>query len=73
MFIVPDERPVFMREVNNNMYTVSAYFIAKVTSELPVGIITPVLFGSLVYYAIGFNTQESDRFPFFCTSITHDF
>lgn len=33
--VFPSERPVFLREVNNNMYRVSAYFWAKVTSELP--------------------------------------
>ena len=51
------------------MYSVSAYFVAKVTSELPVGIITPVLFGSMVYFAIGFNTQKDDRFVAFLSTL----
>lgn len=55
ILIFPDERPVFLREVNNNMYNVSPYFWAKVISELPFSIMTPVIFGCIVYYAIGFN------------------
>jgi len=53
ILIFPDERPVFLREVNNNMYDVSTYFFAKVASELPMSICIPVLFGVIVYFAIG--------------------
>lgn len=55
ILIFPDERPVFLREVNNNMYNVSPYFWAKVISELPFAIITPVIYGCIIYYAIGYN------------------
>jgi len=54
ILIFPDERPVFLREVNNNMYNVSPYFWAKVFSELPFSILTPSIFGCIVYYAIGY-------------------
>lgn len=56
ILIFPDERPIFLREVSNDMYTVSAYFFSKLTSELPVSILTPAIFGILVYYPIGFTT-----------------
>jgi len=56
ILIFPDERPVFLREANNNMYSVSAYFWAKIISEFPSSFLTPVIFGSLVYFIIGFNT-----------------
>jgi len=55
VLIFPDERPIFLREVNNNMYRVSAYFWAKIFSEFPSNVLTPVIFGAIVYYAIGFN------------------
>ena len=55
ILIFPDERPVFLREVNNNMYKTSPYFWAKIISELPFSIMTPVIFGLIVYFAIGFN------------------
>lgn len=55
ILIFPDERPVFLREVNNNMYRCGPYFWAKVISELPFSIVTPSLFGVIVYYAVNLN------------------
>lgn len=65
ILIFPDERPVFLREVNNNMYSVSAYFFAKVIAEIPASLLTPVIFGSIVYFAIGLNTNLWYKFPLF--------
>lgn len=65
ILIFPDERPVFLREVNNNMYNVGPYFWAKIVSELPFSILTPVIFGSIVYYPIGFSTIDWYKFPVF--------
>ena len=66
ILIFPDERPVFLREVNNNMYSVSAYFFGKVIAEIPATIITPVIFGSIVYFSIGLSTVYAWKFPLFC-------
>ena len=66
ILIFPDERPVFLREANNNMYAVSAYFWAKIISEFPSSFITPTVFGAVVYYAIGFSTAFWYKFPYFC-------
>lgn len=57
ILVFPDERPVFLREVNNNMYNVSPYFWAKIATELPGNVINPVIFGCVVYYGIGFTTD----------------
>lgn len=65
ILIFPDERPVFLREVNNNMYSVSPYFWAKIISELPFSILTPTIFGSIVYYAIGLNDMKIEYFGIF--------
>ena len=70
ILIFPDERPVFLREVNNNMYSSSAYFFAKIISELPSSLLTPVIFGALVYYPIGFNTEEWYKFWIFLGIVT---
>lgn len=51
------------------MYKVSAYFWAKIFSEFPSSLLTPVLFGSIIYYAIGFNTDEWYKFPVFLTTL----
>lgn len=45
ILLFPEERPIFLREVNNNMYTPTAYFFGKVVSELPSSFILPFLFG----------------------------
>jgi ATP-binding cassette subfamily G (WHITE) protein 1 len=65
ILIFPDERPVFLREANNNMYKVSAYFWAKIVSEFPSSTLTPIIFGSIVYFWIGFNDAEW-KFLLFC-------
>jgi ATP-binding cassette subfamily G (WHITE) protein 1 len=66
ILIFPDERPVFLREVNNNMYPVSAYFFGKVISDIPMTILTPGIFGCIVYYAVGLTDEYAYKFPLFC-------
>lgn len=68
ILIFPDERPVFLREVNNNMYNTGPYFWAKVISELPFSIATPTIFGCIVYYAIGLDTAF-DKFMVFLLTL----
>lgn len=65
ILIFPEERPCFLREVNNNMYGPSPYFWAKITSELPFSIAQPVIFGSIVYFAIGLCTIGASHFFMF--------
>lgn len=69
ILIFPDERPVFLREVNNNMYSVSPYFWAKIISELPFAILTPTIFGCIVYYLIGLNQLTPDIFLIFLLTL----
>jgi hypothetical protein len=66
ILIFPDERPVFLREINNNMYSVSAYFLGKIIAELPAMIILPMLYGSIVYFVIGLSTIDPSKFPVYC-------
>jgi hypothetical protein len=56
---------VFLREVNNNMYSVTAYFFGKIIAEFPSSIIVPVLFGSIVYFAVHLSTVYA--YTFFVT------
>lgn len=39
------------------MYGVGPYFWAKIISEFPSSFLTPTIFGSVVYYLIGFNDK----------------
>jgi ABC-type multidrug transport system permease subunit len=66
ILLFPEERPVFLREVNNKMYTVSAYFFGKILSEMPAAIIVPVVHASCLYFFIGFNTTNPWAFPIHC-------
>lgn len=46
------ERQVVMRESIARCYPLSAYFVAKVLSEVPVAVLLPAIFGSIVYPAL---------------------
>jgi ABC-type multidrug transport system permease subunit len=69
ILIFPDERPVFLREVNNNMYGCSPYFWAKVISEMPFSILTPVVFGIIVYFSVILNPGVDHFFLFMISLI----
>lgn len=64
------ERPVFLREVNNNMYSVGAYFWGKIISELPMSLFIPILQSVIVYFALGLNTNEWYNYPIFALTST---
>ena len=65
ILIFPDERPVFLREANSGMYKVTAYFFAKIISELPFGVAIPGLLSVIIYHACGFNTELWYKLPIF--------
>lgn len=69
ILIFPDERPVFLREVNNNMYKVGPYFWAKISSELPFSITMPSVFGCICYFAVGLNPSAAHFFVYLLTLI----
>lgn len=47
------------------MYSVSAYFFAKVFSDLPISLSVPIAFGSIVYFVVGLNTVYWWKFLLF--------
>ncbi len=66
IYIVPEERAVFMREQASSLYSVSAYFLGKIMSEFPFNFLFPVLTAVIVYFPVGLNTEEDDKFVIFC-------
>lgn len=50
---VPDERGVVSRERLAGTYRLSAYYLAKLVSELPLQIIIPTFFYIFVYWMAG--------------------
>jgi ABC-type multidrug transport system ATPase subunit len=65
---VPMERAVFMREQDNRVYRVATYYVAKVASEVPFGVVLALVFSIIVYWMIGFNDSEPARFFVFYLS-----
>jgi ABC-type multidrug transport system permease subunit len=58
---------VFLREQANKMYTVGAYYLAKIAIETPVMLITPMLYSLIVYFGVGTTITASQFFLFYCT------
>lgn len=49
------ELPVFMREHFNGMYRTDIYFLCKTLAEIPIFLVLPILFTSVMYFMIGLN------------------
>ena len=65
ILVFPHERPIFLREIGSNMYSVGPYFLGRYIAEIPGAIIAPVLFGSIIYPIVGLNTVYAWKFPLF--------
>jgi hypothetical protein len=59
LLVFQQERPVFLRESANKMYTVLPYFIAKNIVDMPFNFITPLITSLIVYFAFGFYNSFS--------------
>ena len=71
--IFPAEKPVFLREVNNNMYSVSSYFFAKVLTETPLGLMIPFVMITSSYWLINLNDSQSQKYPMAVLILTCSF
>jgi len=47
------ELPIFLREHWNGMYRTDVYFLAKTLAELPIYIIIPTVFTTIMYWMVG--------------------
>jgi ABC-type multidrug transport system ATPase subunit/ABC-type multidrug transport system permease subunit len=65
-----EEAPIFQRERSARTYRVWTYYIAKTLSELPLALLFPIIFGSISYWMIGFNSAY-DRFLIFLLFLTY--
>lgn len=59
--VFPQERGVFIREVNNNYYRISAYYWSKIMTEVPFSIFFPVLQVCIVYWLVGLNNSSPEK------------
>jgi len=63
------ERPVFLREQANKMYCVTAYFCAKILSELPSFVVPPAFYILITYFSIGFTESYEEFFKFLLNAV----
>ncbi|MCL7050140.1 hypothetical protein MKW94_005986 [Papaver nudicaule] len=67
IFTFPQERAMLNKERAVDMYKLSAYFIARTTSDLPLDLFLPVLFLLVVYFMAGLRLSVGS---FFLTMLT---
>ncbi|XP_009622617.1 ABC transporter G family member 22-like [Nicotiana tomentosiformis] len=67
IFTFPQERAMLNKERSADMYRLSAYFLARTTSDIPLDLILPVLFLLVVYFMAGL---KHDADAFFLTVLT---
>ncbi|XP_021858980.1 ABC transporter G family member 22-like isoform X2 [Spinacia oleracea] len=67
IFAFPQERAMLLKERAADMYRLSAYFLARTTSDLPLDLVLPVLFLLVVYFMAGLRL---DAGIFFLTVLT---
>ncbi|KAI4319555.1 hypothetical protein MLD38_033140 [Melastoma candidum] len=59
IFTFPQERAMLSKERAADMYRLSAYFVARTTSDLPLDLLLPVLFLLVVYFMAGLRLEAS--------------
>ncbi|ESR43242.1 hypothetical protein CICLE_v10011143mg [Citrus x clementina] len=67
IFTFPQERAMLSKERAADMYRLSAYFLARTTSDLPLNLVLPVLFLVIVYFMAGLRMGAG---PFFLSMLT---
>ncbi|PIA54230.1 hypothetical protein AQUCO_00900643v1 [Aquilegia coerulea] len=67
IFTFPQERAMLNKERAVDMYRLSAYFLARTTSDLPLDLFLPVLFLVVVYFMAGLKATAS---AFFLSMLT---
>ncbi|PSS01646.1 ABC transporter G family member 22 like [Actinidia chinensis var. chinensis] len=67
IFTFPQERAMLNKERAADMYRLSAYFVARTTSDLPLDLLLPLLFLLVVYFMAGLRNSAG---PFFLSMAT---
>lgn len=62
IFTFPQERAMIKKERAADMYKLSAYFVARTTSDLPLDLILPLLFLLVVYFMAGLRNNVASFF-----------
>jgi hypothetical protein len=65
----PAERPLFLKEKANNLYSTTVYFLSKTIIEVGLQSILPVIYITIVYFAVGFQLVAWNYFLFVCVAL----
>jgi len=57
VFAFPQDRAMFTKERASGMYSLSSYFMARISGDLPMELILPTIFLTLVYWMTGLSPQ----------------
>lgn len=63
IFLLPQERAVFLREYTSNYYGINAYLTAKLTWEVPQIVLHSLIVLTIPYFAYGMNSPYYFIFP----------
>jgi ABC-type multidrug transport system ATPase subunit len=62
--VFQSEKNVLYKEYESKQYSISAYFIGKSLAEVPMYMIAPAIFGTIVYFMVGFQATAAKFFIF---------
>jgi len=60
----PVEKSIVQKEQASNSYHLSAYYLSKVEAELPINLISPVVFSTILFWLTAFNHEVKRYFIF---------
>lgn len=61
---LPQERAVVLREIRDGAYSPGMYFIAKAQADTPMQSLFPAIFGTIVYWMVGFQADAGRFFMY---------
>lgn len=67
IFTFPQERVMLAKERSVGMYKLSAYFLGRTTTDLPLDLLLPIVFLVIVYFMVGLKHSFA---AFFLTMLT---
>ena len=68
-----EERPLFLREQSNHLYSTLPYFLAKDFMEIPILLIVPLMFTIITYFGVGLEVSLNQIFLFYAVLLLISF
>ncbi|KAH9650847.1 ABC transporter G family member 9 [Citrus sinensis] len=62
IFTFPQEQKMLEKEISSGMYRLSAYFMSRIISDLPIKLVIPTVFVTITYWMAGLKPTASNFF-----------